>query len=118
MVAAAAALGAVAVAAVVRVIAGTVMDQAPNYMSFYPAVLFATLVAGARGGLLATIISAALVAAIWQTNSPLLYSAIFCATAIVGLVAGAGVRVVVWSRGGSFRTRGTSRPATAPTRCE
>ena len=43
------ALGAVAAAVVVRVLAGLLMASPPNFMAFFPAVLFATLVAGLRG---------------------------------------------------------------------
>lgn len=88
-------LGAVAVAALLRVAAGAVMNPAPNYMTFYPAVLFATLVAGARGGLLATVISTALVTALWQTNSPLAYGVFFCVTAAATVMIGRAIRIAM-----------------------
>jgi PAS domain S-box-containing protein len=59
------ALVAVAAAAGLRGLAGLVMDQPPNFMAFYPAVLFATLVAGLRGGVFATAASALAVWLFW-----------------------------------------------------
>ncbi len=44
------ALAAVAAAAACRGLAGLVMANPPNFMAFFPAILFATLVAGLRGG--------------------------------------------------------------------
>ena len=104
VIASSAVLGAVIVATLLRVAAGAVMNPAPNYMTFYPAVLFATLVAGARGGLLATVISTAVVAALWQSNSPLIYSAFFCATAAATVMIGRAIRVAV-QRGAAAEER-------------
>jgi len=61
----AAALAAVAAAAVVRGLTGLLMAQPPNFMAFYPAVLFATLVAGFRGGLLGALASTLVVWGLW-----------------------------------------------------
>ncbi|CAN5881646.1 hypothetical protein BH11PSE1_BH11PSE1_28830 [soil metagenome] len=47
------------------------MALPPNYMAFYPAVLFATLVAGLRGGLLATALSAGAVWMLWIPKGPM-----------------------------------------------
>jgi PAS domain S-box-containing protein len=66
----AAALGAVAVAVALRAVAGLIMADPPNFMAFYPAVLFATLVAGARGGILATLASVAAVWVLWLPKGP------------------------------------------------
>jgi PAS domain S-box-containing protein len=66
----AAALGAVALAVMVRIVAGLLMADPPNFMAFYPAVLFATLVAGVRGGVLATVASAAAVWLLWLPKGP------------------------------------------------
>ncbi|WP_340644375.1 PAS domain S-box protein [Phenylobacterium sp.] len=60
-----AATAAVAVAVVLRGLAGLFMVLPPNYMAFYPAILFATLVTGLRGGLLATALSAGAVWMLW-----------------------------------------------------
>jgi PAS domain S-box-containing protein len=60
----AAALAAVAAAAALH---GLMMDPPANFMAFYPAVLFATLVAGLRGGAFATGASAL---AVWLFWSP------------------------------------------------
>ncbi|WP_421933552.1 PAS domain S-box protein [Phenylobacterium sp.] len=67
----AAALAAVAVAALARGAASLFMAAPPNYSTFFPAVLFATLVAGLRGGLLATALSAGLVWALWLPEAAL-----------------------------------------------
>jgi PAS domain S-box-containing protein len=58
-------LGAVAAAATFRALAGLVMANPPNFMAFFPAILFATLVAGLRGGVLATLTSVAVVRLVW-----------------------------------------------------
>ncbi|WP_304176133.1 PAS domain-containing sensor histidine kinase [Phenylobacterium aquaticum] len=57
----AAALAAVAAAALVRGAAGMFMQNAPNFMAFFPAILFAAMVAGPRGGVAATLASVGLV---------------------------------------------------------
>ena len=66
-----AALGAVFAAVLVRAVAGMVMVSPPNFMAFFPAVLFATLVAGLRGGLLATALSAGAVWLLWIPKTSL-----------------------------------------------
>ncbi|HQT53431.1 MAG TPA: PAS domain S-box protein, partial [Phenylobacterium sp.] len=66
-----AALAAVAAAVLVRAVAGLVMTSPPNFMAFFPAVLFATLVAGLRGGLLATALSAGAVWLLWIPKTTL-----------------------------------------------
>ena len=66
-----AALAAVFVAVLVRAGAGLVMTSPPNFMAFFPAVLFATLVAGLRGGLLATALSAGAVWLLWIPQTTL-----------------------------------------------
>lgn len=90
-----AALGAVAAAALLRAATGAVMAQPPNYMTFYPAVLFATLVAGARGGLAATLVSALLVAALWLDAQQGVFTAIFIATAAATVLIGRAIRTAV-----------------------
>jgi PAS domain S-box-containing protein len=65
-----AALIAVAGAVIAHAGAGLFMENAPNYMAFYPAVLFATLVAGARGGLFATAVSGFAVWLFWMPETP------------------------------------------------
>jgi len=54
-------LGGVAIAVVLRAAAGLVIPEPPPFMTFFPAILFATLVAGARGGLAAVALSLAAV---------------------------------------------------------
>ncbi|MFZ3007745.1 MAG: PAS domain S-box protein [Phenylobacterium sp.] len=66
-----AALGAVAAAVLVRAAAGLMMASPPNFMAFFPAVLFATLVAGLRGGLAATVLSGVAVWAFWLPKDTL-----------------------------------------------
>ncbi|MFD3263644.1 PAS domain S-box protein [Phenylobacterium ferrooxidans] len=66
-----AALAAVAAAVLVRAVAGLVMTSPPNFMAFFPAVLFATLVAGLRAGLLATALSAGAVWLLWIPKTTL-----------------------------------------------
>ena len=66
-----AALGAVVAALLVRAVAGLMMASPPNFMAFFPAVLFATLVAGLRGGLAATLLSGAAVWAFWLPKDSL-----------------------------------------------
>ncbi|WP_312166339.1 PAS domain-containing protein [Phenylobacterium sp.] len=78
-----------------RAAAGMVMAAPPNYMTFYPAVLFATLVAGARGGLAATLASAVLVWSFWLGGSPTLFTAIFIATATATVLIGQAIRIAV-----------------------
>ncbi|MBA4012905.1 MAG: hypothetical protein C0481_13640 [Phenylobacterium sp.] len=90
-----AALGAVGAAALLRAAAGAVMADPPNYMTFYPAVLFATLVAGARGGLAATLVSALLVAGFWLDGRQTLFTAIFVATAATTVLIGRAIRIAV-----------------------
>ncbi len=68
------ALGAVALAAGLRGLAGLAMLAPPNFMAFYPAVLFATLVSGARGGLVATGASAIVVWGLWLPPAPLSFT--------------------------------------------
>ena len=58
-------------ATLVRGLAGLFMASTPNFMAFFPAVLFATLVAGLRGGLGATVLSGAVVWALWLPKSGL-----------------------------------------------
>ncbi|WP_374657027.1 PAS domain-containing protein [Phenylobacterium sp.] len=95
IIAAAAVLGSVAVAAGLRVVVGQFVDPPPNYMTFYPAVLFASLLTGARGGMLATVVSAALVAALWQTQAWEIYSAVFVVTAAATVLVGRAIRIAV-----------------------
>ncbi|MBS0489473.1 MAG: hypothetical protein JSR35_05710, partial [Proteobacteria bacterium] len=90
-----AALGAVVGAALLRVACGAVMADPPNYMTFYPAVLFATLVAGARGGLAATLVSALLVAGLWLDAQQGLFTAIFIVTAATTVLIGRAIRTAV-----------------------
>ena len=54
-------VGSVAAAAALRAGLATVMADPPPFMIFFPAVLFSTLVAGGRGGLLAVAASVATV---------------------------------------------------------
>ena len=91
----AAALGAVAVAAVLRAGIDLVLPDTPDYMIFYPAILFATLVAGARGGLLATAASALTVWALWQGAAPYAALATFIATAAATVFIARAIRVAV-----------------------
>ena len=91
----AAMLGAVAAAALLRAAVGAVMADPPNYMTFYPAVLFATLVAGARGGLAATLVSALIVAGLWLDAQEGLSTAIFIATAAATVLIGRAIRAAV-----------------------
>ena len=90
-----AALGAVVGAALLRVACGAVMADPPNYMTFYPAVLFATLVAGARGGLAATLVSALLVEGLWLDAQQGLFTAIFIVTAATTVLIGRAIRTAV-----------------------
>lgn len=90
-----AALGAVGVAAMLRATAGLMTDTPPNYMAFYPAVLFATLVAGASGGLIATVISALLVTVVWPSYSPAFQTAMFILTAAATVFIGRAIRIAV-----------------------
>ena len=90
-----AALAAVGAAAAVRAGAGLVTSDPPNYMAFYPAVLFATLVTGARGGLVATVLSALIVMAAWVGFSQPLQVAMFVATAAATVFIGRAIRIAV-----------------------
>ncbi|HEY3696657.1 hybrid sensor histidine kinase/response regulator [Phenylobacterium sp.] len=60
---------AVGVAAALRWGAGLVMPDPPPFMPFFPAVLFATLVAGARGGVAAMALSTVAVAALFVPDA-------------------------------------------------
>ncbi len=91
----AAALCAVGAAAALRGAAGLLMTSPPNYMAFYPAVLFATLVAGARGGLLATLAAAGTVWALWLPAPHPLELAMFVATAAATVFIGRAIRIAV-----------------------
>ncbi len=91
----AAALGAVGAAVLLRLAAGLLTATPPNYMVFYPAVLFATLVAGARGGLLATALSATLAMVLWVGFGEIVQVLIFCATASATVFIGRAIRVAV-----------------------
>jgi PAS domain S-box-containing protein len=57
----AAVLLAVVLAALTRGFVGMFMQNAPNFMAFFPAIMFAAMVAGASGGALATLASVCLV---------------------------------------------------------
>ena len=63
-------LAGVAGAIALRAGAGLIMPNPPPFMSFFLAVLFATLVAGARGGLLAVLLSLASVLALFMPAKP------------------------------------------------
>ena len=91
----AAALGAVLVAAAAREAVGVFMASPPNYMAFYPAVLFATLVAGARGGLIATGASALTVLLLWYDSPTIVPLVMFAATASATVFIGKAIRVAV-----------------------
>ena len=90
-----AALGAVALAACLRVTLEAVISAPPSYMTFYPALLFATLVAGARGGLLATAISALAVLIFWRPDQAAIYTLIFALTGAATVMIGKGIRLAV-----------------------
>ena len=97
------ALGGVAAAAAVRGMAGLFMSAPPNYMFFYPAVLFATWAAGGRGGMLAVGASAALVWALWSPKAaPLamwtnerLVLLMFVVTAMITVGLARAIRIAV-----------------------
>ncbi|MES2897989.1 MAG: PAS domain S-box protein [Pseudomonadota bacterium] len=90
----AAALGAVGLAAGLRYVAGFVLPDPPSFMAFYPAVLFATLVAGLRGGLIATLASAGAVA-LW-TDAPNQSQLIFfMVTAITTVLIARALRLAI-----------------------
>ncbi len=91
----AAALGAVALAAGLRHAAGFVLPEPPNFMAFYPAVLFATLVAGLRGGLIATLASTGLVAALWMDAPNLSQLLLFLVTALTTVVIAKALRLAI-----------------------
>ncbi|MDP3854562.1 PAS domain-containing protein [Phenylobacterium sp.] len=90
-----AALGAVALAGALREAAGLVLDPPPNFMIFYPAVLFATLVAGLRGGLFATVASALAVWALWMPVPDYSQLVMFLATAFATVLIAKAVRLAV-----------------------
>lgn len=91
----AAALTAVGAAVLLRLAAGFVNSAPPNYMAFYPAVLFATLVAGARGGLLATALSALLIMLLWVGFGEISQVLMFGATAAATVFIGRAIRAAV-----------------------
>jgi len=97
------ALMVVAAAAALRGLVGLVVPASPDFLVFYPAVVFATLVAGLRGGLVAV---AASVVAVWlswpATGSTidLLQSrqaglALFVITAAATVLIAKGLRLAV-----------------------
>ena len=98
-----AALAAVFVAVLVRAGAGLVMTSPPNFMAFFPAVLFATLVAGLRGGLLATALSAGAVWLLWIPQTTLeetwrlqhVQLLLFVVTAALTVLIAKAIRVAV-----------------------
>lgn len=92
-----AALGAVAASAGLRGLFGLVMPDAPNFMAFFPAVLFATLVAGARGGLVATGASALIIWAIWlpRGGSAQIQLAMFVVTAAATVGIAKAIRLAI-----------------------
>ncbi|MDP3661178.1 PAS domain-containing sensor histidine kinase [Phenylobacterium sp.] len=63
-------VAAVAAAVGVRLLAGLLIADPPAFMAFFPAVLFATLVAGGRGGLLAVALSVVAVVAFFLPHIP------------------------------------------------
>ncbi len=99
----AAALAAVAAAAALRALAGLAWADVPDFMAFYPAVLFATLVAGLRGGTLATAASALAVWLVWlPKETPLqlwrsqhLPLALFVVTALATVGIAKGLRLAI-----------------------
>ncbi len=91
----AASLCAVAAAATLRAAIGLVMADPPDYMIFYPAILFATLIAGARGGLLATGASALTVWALWLDEPRYASLATFVATAAATVFIARAIRIAV-----------------------
>ena len=91
----AASLCAVAAAAALRAAIGLMMADPPDYMIFYPAILFATLIAGARGGLLATIASALTVWALWLEDPQYASLATFVATATATVFIARAIRIAV-----------------------
>lgn len=77
--------------------------QAPKaYMFFYPAVLFATLVAGGRGGFAAVLLSALTVALFWGAGPASL--AIFVLTALLTVGIAKPIRVAI-QRGATVQER-------------
>ncbi len=91
----AASLCAVAAAAALRAAIGLVMADPPDYMIFYPAILFATLIAGARGGLLATLASALTVWVLWLEGPQYASLATFVATASATVFIARAIRIAV-----------------------
>ncbi|HEY9233862.1 MAG TPA: PAS domain-containing protein, partial [Phenylobacterium sp.] len=95
LVAYATALGAVGAAVLLRLAAGLVIPAPPNFMLFYPAVLFATLVAGARGGLLASGLSAIAVTLLWTGLGDVTPVLMFAVTAAATVFIGRAIRLAV-----------------------
>ena len=91
----AAALAAVLVAGAVRAAVGLIAPDPPNYMIFYPAILFATLIAGARGGLLATGASALMIWALWLDAPQYASLWLFVATAAATVFIARAIRIAV-----------------------
>ncbi len=96
-------LAAVAAAVAARAAGGLVMAQPPNFMAFFPAVLFATLVAGARGGILASIASVAAVWGLWLPKGPVdevwrlqhVQLLMFAATLLIMVVIAKALRLAI-----------------------
>ncbi|WP_309645487.1 PAS domain S-box protein [Phenylobacterium sp.] len=90
-----AALAAVAAAAGFRALAGLVLAEPPNFMAFFPAILFATLVAGMRGGLIASVTSAALVWAVWMPVPNYSQLVLFLITTLVMVTIAKAIRLAI-----------------------
>ena len=107
-----AALGAVGIAAAVRGLAGLVLADPPNFMAFFPAILFGALVAGLRGGLGATLLSGAIVWALWLPRGSSAESGregelqliLFLATGALTVVIAKGLRLAI-QRGAAVEER-------------
>ena len=91
----AASLCAVAAAGAVRAAVGLMATDPPDYMIFYPAILFATLIAGARGGLLATGASALLVWALWLDGPQYASLLTFVGTSAATVFIARAIRIAV-----------------------
>ncbi|WP_332765981.1 PAS domain-containing protein [Phenylobacterium sp.] len=89
------ALGAVALASGLHHAAGFILPHPPNFMAFYPAVLFATLVAGLRGGLIATLASVGVVAALWMDVPNYSQLIFFVVTALTTVVIAKALRLAI-----------------------
>jgi len=89
------ALGAVAIAASLRALAGLFLPDPPNFMAFYPAVLFATLVAGLRGGLFATAASMVTIWALWAPAATPAQMILFMITASATVLIAKALRVAI-----------------------